>query len=94
MRPLQCLLILLIVLLPAGPFATTFPVTKTADTDDGICDPDCSLREAIDAANSNPGWDDFTPKTNREGISCGGFPGERSGSIGYPGARDLLSALT
>ncbi len=58
MRPLRCLLILLIVLLPAGPFATTFPVTKTADTNDGTCDPDCSLREAIDAANTNPGADD------------------------------------
>jgi len=58
MRPLRCLLILLIVLLPAGPFATTFPVTKTEDTDDGVCDPDCSLREAIDAANTNPGADD------------------------------------
>ena len=54
MRPLRCLLILLIVLLPAGPFATTFPVTKTADTNDGTCDPDCSLREAIEAANTNP----------------------------------------
>jgi CSLREA domain-containing protein len=58
MRFFRCLLILLIVLLPAGPFATTFPVTKTADTDDGTCDPDCSLREAIDAANTNPGADD------------------------------------
>lgn len=27
-------------------------VTKTADTDDGICDADCSLREAIDEANN------------------------------------------
>jgi CSLREA domain-containing protein len=58
MRPLRCLLILLIVLLPAGPFATTFPVTKTDDTNDGTCDPECSLREAIDAANTNPGADD------------------------------------
>jgi CSLREA domain-containing protein len=51
-------LILALVFLPASPFATTFPVTKTADTDDGTCDPDCSLREAIDAANTNPGADD------------------------------------
>ena len=33
--------------------AATFSVTKTADTDDGTCDADCSLREAIAAANSN-----------------------------------------
>lgn len=32
--------------------ATTFTVTKIADTNDGICDSDCSLREAISAANT------------------------------------------
>lgn len=31
----------------------TFPVTKTADTNDGTCNADCSLREAIVAANAN-----------------------------------------
>jgi CSLREA domain-containing protein len=37
---------------------TVFPVTKTADTDDGSCDvADCSLREAIGAANSTAGDD-------------------------------------
>ena len=35
--------------------AATFTVTKTADTNDGICDTDCSLREAIVAANAAPG---------------------------------------
>ena len=37
--------------------ATTFTVTKTADTADGTCDTDCSLREAITAANANAGTD-------------------------------------
>ena len=37
--------------------ATAFTVTKTADTNDGVCDADCSLREAIIAANNNPGQD-------------------------------------
>ncbi len=32
-------------------------VTKTADTNDGTCDADCSLREAITAANANSGTD-------------------------------------
>lgn len=32
--------------------AATLTVTKTADTNDGICDSDCSLREAIDVAAS------------------------------------------
>jgi CSLREA domain-containing protein len=33
--------------------ATTLTVTKTADTNDGVCDADCSLREAIAAANDS-----------------------------------------
>ena len=32
-------------------------MTKTADTNDGSCNADCSLREAIVAANANPGAD-------------------------------------
>lgn len=32
--------------------AATLTVTKTADTNDGVCDADCSLREAIAAANA------------------------------------------
>jgi CSLREA domain-containing protein len=35
--------------------ATTYTVTKTADTNDGVCDSDCSLREAIRAANAQTG---------------------------------------
>jgi len=58
LRLRKCLLILLIVLLPADPFATTFPVTKTADTNGSCTSGNCSLREAIDAANTNPGADD------------------------------------
>ena len=38
--------------------AAVFPVTKTADTADGACDADCSLREAILAANALPGPDE------------------------------------
>ncbi|MGI8641150.1 MAG: choice-of-anchor Q domain-containing protein [Pyrinomonadaceae bacterium] len=33
-------------------FAATLTVTKTTDTADGVCDADCSLREAVIAANS------------------------------------------
>ena len=40
-----------------GLFASDFAVTKTADTADGACDADCSLREAIVAANAHPGAD-------------------------------------
>jgi CSLREA domain-containing protein len=35
--------------------AATYQVTKTADTADGACDADCSLREAVLAANATPG---------------------------------------
>ncbi|MFL6201208.1 MAG: CSLREA domain-containing protein, partial [Thermoanaerobaculia bacterium] len=56
MRFQRCTLALL-ALLPlsiALPLqAATFTVTKTADTLDGACDRDCSLREAITAANAD-----------------------------------------
>ena len=44
---------------PAAPAAasSTFTVTKTADTNDGMCDADCSLREAVGAANAAPDTD-------------------------------------
>ncbi len=37
--------------------AVTFFVSKTADTNDGTCDSDCSLREAIVAANATGATD-------------------------------------
>ena len=49
-------LILSLSLIPEAQ-AATFTVSKTADTNDGVCDGDCSLREAIGAANSNAGAD-------------------------------------
>ncbi len=43
--------------LPPAAGAATFTVTKTVD-DDGTCDPtDCALREAILAADDEPGMD-------------------------------------
>jgi CSLREA domain-containing protein len=58
---LRCALIVTLVFLPAGSFqASTFLVTKTDDTNDSVCDGDCSLREAVGAANANVGSDDIT----------------------------------
>src|SRR4051812_37608201 len=37
--------------------ANTLLVTKTDDTNDGVCDADCSLREAVGAANVSAGDD-------------------------------------
>jgi uncharacterized delta-60 repeat protein/CSLREA domain-containing protein len=47
---------------------TSFVVTKTADTNDGVCDADCSLREAITDANSDPGAE--TISFNVTGAGC------------------------
>lgn len=47
--------ILLLAALPAN--AAVFRVTKTADTLDGACDLDCSLREAVQASNLTPEQD-------------------------------------
>jgi CSLREA domain-containing protein len=58
MTALRYALILALVFLPASPFATTFQVTKTHDTNSNCKPSNCSLREAIDAANTNPGADD------------------------------------
>lgn len=35
-------------------FAAIYTVTKTVDTNDGMCNTDCSLREAVAAANATP----------------------------------------
>ena len=41
----------------ATPTGAIFLVTKTDDTNDGACDADCSLREAVRAANASAGLD-------------------------------------
>jgi CSLREA domain-containing protein len=46
-----------LLLLGTRAFATDFVVSKTTDSADGTCNADCSLREAIIAANANVGPD-------------------------------------
>ncbi len=46
-------LVLMLAIATQPVYAATFTVSKTADTADGTCDADCSLREAIIAANTN-----------------------------------------
>lgn len=53
----SCFAFFLVLILAQAAFAATFTVTKTADTNDGVCDADCSLREAIGAANALAGAD-------------------------------------
>ncbi|MCA9970849.1 MAG: CSLREA domain-containing protein [Anaerolineales bacterium] len=58
------ILVLAVVILTLAPvkrtYAAAFVVTKTADTNDGACNADCSLREAIGAANASAGADTIT----------------------------------
>ncbi len=57
---LACLFIALFSF-PNSVAASTFVVNTTDDLDDGICDAShCSLREAINNANANPGADSIT----------------------------------
>ena len=49
--------LLLFLWLMTGAAADTFVVTNSSDPSDGSCDSDCTLREAIMAANANPGPD-------------------------------------
>ncbi len=49
--------LLMILSLTFGAEAATFTVTTVEDSGDGICNTSCTLREAIDAANANPGAD-------------------------------------
>ena len=45
-----------------------FTVTKTADTADGLCNADCSLREAVIAANSAAGLDSIAFAAGLNGL--------------------------
>lgn len=60
-RRTLAVLALLVLALAVGPVpsaqAATFTVTKTTDSADGACNADCSLREAIIAANAAAGAD-------------------------------------
>jgi CSLREA domain-containing protein len=56
-------------------------VTKLADTNDGSCDADCSLCEAVIAANANPGADDIALPAGNYVLTIGGV-GEDTGATG------------
>lgn len=52
--------------------ADQFVVTRLTDGFDGSCDNDCSLREAIAAANANPGADEVQLMTGTHVLTLGG----------------------
>ena len=81
----------LIFLFAATPaLAATFTVTKVADTNDGVCDADCSLREAIGAANALPVADVITVPAGSYILSIGGT-GE---DLNATGDLDITGDLT
>jgi len=52
---------------------SSFVVTVTSDHDDGVCGPgDCSLREAINAANAHSGADTITFNIPPSDAGCDG----------------------
>lgn len=66
----------------------TFTVNSAADTDDGACNANCTLREAINAANNSPGAD-----TIQFGIGAG-TPTINVGSTGLGGLPRITEAVT
>lgn len=73
----------------AAPTAT-FTVTKTADTADGTCDADCSLREAIIAANASGGADTITLPAGTYTLALAGSAEDASAT----GDLDITGDLT
>ncbi|HET9476701.1 MAG TPA: choice-of-anchor Q domain-containing protein, partial [Dehalococcoidia bacterium] len=74
-----------VLALPGAPaHAVSFQVTKTADTMDGVCDADCSLREAVSAANATNdslGYSTINLPAGIYGLTIPG-PGEDSSLTG------------
>jgi CSLREA domain-containing protein len=70
----------------------TFTVTKTTDTDDGVCDADCSLREAIAASNlaaAGPDIITFGGVTGTITLTLGELTNTQSLEVNGPGAGSL-----
>jgi CSLREA domain-containing protein len=85
--------ILLLAAVPAIPAAgEVFTVTKTADTLDGACDTDCSLREAVGAANARAGLDIVRVGPGIYGLTRVG-PAEGNNATGDLDVRDDLVIL-
>ncbi len=74
------------------PGVDAFLVTKTADTNDGSCDVDCSLREAIVAANAAPGPDVVLLPPGTFPLDLAGA-GEDDGATGDLDIRDPLAIV-
>ena len=68
---------------------TDFTVTKFEDSNDGTCDADCSLREAIIAANASPDLDTIVLPAGTYSLTLTG-----DDSVAAVGDLDILAPLT
>ncbi len=82
-------LVLLTLLAQTPAAAAVFTVTKTADTNDGACGADCSLREAVQAANAAPGVDSVVVGPGVYELTRSGAPED----FGSEGDLDVLDDL-
>jgi CSLREA domain-containing protein len=80
-------MLLLALALPAAVQAAVYTPTKGTDTNDGACDADCSLREAIVAANQHPGEDAVLLHA---GIYTLSAPGAATGNLEIQGNLVLI----
>ncbi len=82
----------------AGGFSSAlgadFVVTKTADTNDGACNSDCSLREAIIAANASAGADRVILGSGLIYTLTIAPPDAAGALVGGSGDLDVTDALT
>jgi len=74
--------------------AANFTVTKLTDTNDGTCDADCSLREAIVAANGNAEADSITlgAGTHVLTITGAGEDASATGDLDVTGTLTIIGA--
>lgn len=75
------------VAVPGAASATTFTVTRTADTSDGTCDADCSLRDAIAAANADKAADTVVVPAGTYTLTLGALDVTESLAVTGAGAR-------
>jgi CSLREA domain-containing protein len=91
-RLLIVLILSLSVFAVSNSYAATLTVTKTADTNDGVCDSDCSLREAIAVAASGDliAFSELFSSKQTIALELGQIELSKSLTITGPG-QDLLS---